>query len=69
MKSLKLLLRFLTVGGLVVLLLIPLLMVRGLISEREFYQAKGYTPLEVFPTLWNPRNPALQLVKVLTAAG
>jgi hypothetical protein len=23
--------------------------------------------LEVFPTLWNPRNPALQLVKVLNA--
>ncbi|HVK31498.1 MAG TPA: GNAT family N-acetyltransferase [Burkholderiaceae bacterium] len=38
-------------------------------QTREFYQAKGYTPLEVFPTLWNPRNPALQLVKVLTAAG
>ena len=29
MKSLKLLLRFLTVGGLVLLLLIPLLMIRG----------------------------------------
>ena len=38
-------------------------------QTREFYRAKGYTPLEVFPTLWNPRNPALQLVKVLTAAG
>lgn len=41
MKSLKLLLRFLTVGGLVLLLLVPLLMVRGLISDREFYQAKA----------------------------
>jgi GNAT superfamily N-acetyltransferase len=38
-------------------------------QTREFYRARGYTPLEVFPTLWNPRNPALQLVKGLTAAG
>lgn len=37
-------------------------------QTREFYRAKGYTPLEVFPTLWNPRNPALQLLKVLQAA-
>lgn len=35
-------------------------------ETREFYRARGYAPLEVFPTLWNPRNPALQLVKVLT---
>lgn len=40
-KSLKLLLRFLTVGGLVLVLLVPLLMVRGLIADRETYQAKA----------------------------
>lgn len=37
-------------------------------ETREFYAAKGFTPLEVFPTLWSPRNPALQLVKPLSAA-
>lgn len=37
-------------------------------ETREFYRAKGFTPLEVFPTLWNPHNPALQLIKVLHAA-
>jgi coenzyme F420-0:L-glutamate ligase/coenzyme F420-1:gamma-L-glutamate ligase len=30
---------------------------------RAFYEAVGFTPLEVFPELWDPRNPALQLVK------
>ena len=38
MKSLKLLLRFLTVGGLVLLLLIPLLLIRGTISDRQQYR-------------------------------
>jgi inner membrane protein len=38
MKSLKLLLRFLTIGGLVLLLLIPLMMIRGTIQEREAYR-------------------------------
>lgn len=33
--------RFLTVGGLVLLLMIPLLMVRGLIDDRERYQAQA----------------------------
>ena len=41
MKSLRLLLRFLTVGGLVLLLLIPLLMIRGLIHDREQYRAQA----------------------------
>jgi GNAT superfamily N-acetyltransferase len=36
-------------------------------ETRQFYLAKGFTPLEVFPTLWAPQNPALQLVKVLNA--
>lgn len=40
-KSLKLLLRFLTVGGLVLLLLIPLMMVRGMVTDRQHYQAEA----------------------------
>lgn len=32
---------------------------------RAFYLSAGFTPLEVFPTLWSPRNPCLQLIKVL----
>jgi GNAT superfamily N-acetyltransferase len=36
-------------------------------QTREFYKARGFTPLEVFPTLWAPQNPALQLIKVLHA--
>ena len=32
-------------------------------ETRQFYIARGFTPLEVFPTLWAPQNPALQLVK------
>jgi GNAT superfamily N-acetyltransferase len=35
---------------------------------REFYCHLGYQPLEVFPKLWDPHNPALQLVKVLPSA-
>jgi GNAT superfamily N-acetyltransferase len=34
-------------------------------ETRKFYEAKGFTALEIFPNLWHPRNPALQLVKVL----
>lgn len=37
-------------------------------ETRQFYLAKGFTPLEVFPLLWSPRNPALQLIKALTSA-
>lgn len=37
-------------------------------ETRKFYAARGYLPLEVFPTLWHPKNPALQLVKSLNAA-
>lgn len=31
----------------------------------RFYASIGYTPLETFPTLWGPKLPVLQLVKVL----
>jgi GNAT superfamily N-acetyltransferase len=34
-------------------------------QTRKFYAARGFTPLEIFPELWNARNPALQLVKRL----
>jgi len=34
-------------------------------KTRAFYLAAGFSPLEVFPSLWSPRNPCLQLVKVL----
>ena len=38
MKSLKLLLRFAILGGLILLLLVPLLMIRGVISDRTQYR-------------------------------
>jgi inner membrane protein len=42
MKSLNMLLRFAIVGGLILLLLIPLMMIRGVISEREAYRNDAY---------------------------
>ena len=36
-------------------------------ETRAFYLARGFAPLEVFPLLWTPQNPALQLVKALRA--
>ncbi|MFO0874162.1 MAG: GNAT family N-acetyltransferase [Phycisphaerales bacterium] len=36
-------------------------------QTRLFYASIGYVPLEVFPTLWGPRLPVLQLVKLLVA--
>ena len=41
MKTPRLLLRFLTVGGLVLLLLVPLSMIRGTISERQMFRAQA----------------------------
>lgn len=32
---------------------------------RAFYRARGFFPLEIFPTLWDPGNPCLLLVKAL----
>ena len=37
-------------------------------QTRKFYDASGFTPLEIFPDLWDPWNPALQCIKVLNAA-
>ncbi len=35
----------------------------GYKRTRAFYTACGFRPLEEFPTLWGPANPALQLIK------
>lgn len=34
-------------------------------KTREFYKGVGFTPLEIFPTLWDEWNPCLLLVKYL----
>lgn len=36
-------------------------------NTRAFYLAQGFEPLEEFPTLWDPSNPALQLIKVIAS--
>lgn len=38
----------------------------GYAKTRAFYLAYGFRPLEEFPELWAPQNPALQLVKSVT---
>ncbi|WMJ68437.1 cell envelope integrity protein CreD [Stenotrophomonas sp. 24(2023)] len=43
MKSLKMLLRFAIVGGLILLLLVPLTMIRGVITERAAYREEAFT--------------------------
>ena len=37
----------------------------GYARTRAFYLAQGFKPLQEFPELWNPENPALQMVKAL----
>jgi GNAT superfamily N-acetyltransferase len=37
----------------------------GYDATRAFYLAYGFRPLEEFPTLWDPSNPALQLIKAV----
>jgi GNAT superfamily N-acetyltransferase len=37
----------------------------GYAKTRAFWLASGFRPLEEFPTLWDPSNPALQLIKTL----
>jgi ribosomal protein S18 acetylase RimI-like enzyme len=34
---------------------------------RAFYFSCGFRPLEEFPHLWSPQNPAIQVVKVVVA--
>ena len=38
-------------------------------KTRRFYEASGFVPLEEFPTLWGPANPALQMIKSLKTGG
>lgn len=37
----------------------------GYTRTRAFYLALGFRPLQEFPELWGPENPALQLIKAL----
>jgi GNAT superfamily N-acetyltransferase len=37
----------------------------GYAKTRAFYLAYGFRPLEEFPDLWDPQNPALQLIKTV----
>lgn len=37
----------------------------GYVKTRDFYFALGFRPLEEFPDLWQPENPALQMIKTL----
>ncbi len=37
----------------------------GYDKTRAFYLACGFRPLEEFPDLWDPENPALQMIKVI----
>jgi GNAT superfamily N-acetyltransferase len=34
-------------------------------ATRLFYEAIGFEPIEVFPTLWSPENPCLLMAKSL----
>ena len=38
----------------------------GYEKTRAFYFASGFRPLEEFPDLWQPENPALQMIKTLS---
>ena len=35
------------------------------VGTRHFYEALGFLPVEVFPTLWGPENPCLLMIKSL----
>jgi ribosomal protein S18 acetylase RimI-like enzyme len=37
----------------------------GYDKTRAFYLANGFRPIQEFPDLWGPENPALQMMKVL----
>ncbi len=36
-------------------------------QTRKFYERRGFAPIEIFPELWDPWNPALQCIKALKA--
>ena len=37
----------------------------GYVKTRDFYFAVGFRPVEEFPDLWQPENPALQMIKTV----
>lgn len=37
-------------------------------QTRAFYERMGFTAIEVFPELWDPRNPCLQMLKAVSCA-
>jgi GNAT superfamily N-acetyltransferase len=37
-------------------------------ETRLFYEAIGFSPIEVFPTLWGAANPCLLMIKVLDSS-
>ena len=37
----------------------------GYANTRAFYESAGFSPVEVFPLLWDAENPALMMVKAL----
>jgi GNAT superfamily N-acetyltransferase len=39
----------------------------GYDKTRAFYLSYGFRPLEEWPLLWGPENPALQMIKTVTA--
>ena len=38
----------------------------GYAKTRDFYFAMGFRPVEEFPELWQPENPALQMIKTIS---
>ena len=42
---------------------------QGYDETRAFYQANGFRELEEFPELWDPGNPALQMIKAIPPLG
>jgi GNAT superfamily N-acetyltransferase len=40
----------------------------GYAKTRAFYLASGFRPLEEFPDLWSPENPALQMIKYIASS-
>lgn len=41
----------------------------GYARTRAFYEASGFVALEDFPDLWDPSNPARQMIKTIFPAG
>jgi ribosomal protein S18 acetylase RimI-like enzyme len=41
----------------------------GYEKTRAFYQANGFRALEEFPDLWDPENPALQMIRAIPLLG